>query len=190
MQTPILTNVFFWALVATVTMFLEVTVFTSRRSFDRWVYATAGTVGILGFGGPRALIPFLPQPSLGIPSLVAFGVGGVIFVVGVAIILGSLYQLRKASRRIDETRRGTRRPVLDTGLYGIVRHPMYLGDILWALGLGIACNAAYAVAITPVWWLLRAALSVLEEDRLIDKHGESYRAYRERVPNRILPLRR
>lgn len=184
-----LTDVFFWALVATATLFVEVAVFTSRRAFEKRTYAIAGIVAILGFGVPRALIPFLPQPSLGLPPVVALSAGGTVFGAGVTIIGLSLVQLRLGSSRSESAPDGARRPVLDDGIYGVVRHPMYLGDVLWALGLSIALNATYAVALTPLWWLLRAALSLLEEERLVDKHGEAYLKYRERVPNRILPLR-
>ncbi|WP_050047396.1 methyltransferase family protein [Halanaeroarchaeum sulfurireducens] len=188
MVPPPLMDVFFWSLVATATLFVEVAVFTSRQEFARRTYALSGIAAIVGFGGPRALIPFLPQPSLGLPPLLARGLGGVVFIAGSGIIAWTLFRLRKGSnQRADETDE-QRRPVIDDGLYGLVRHPMYLGDVLWALGLAIALNAAYAVALTPLWWALRASLALLEEERLIDKHGDAYRAYRDRVPNRILPV--
>ena len=184
-----LTDVFFWALLATATLFVEVVVFTSRRQFARRTYAMAGILAILGFGAPRAIIPFLPQPSMGLPGTVAVALGGLIFVLGVGIILLSIRQLRKGSQSTPDGEDSPRRPVLSDGVYGLVRHPMYLGDVLWSLGLAIGFKAAYAVQLKPNWWGLRAELSVLEEERLIDKHGEAYRAYRDRVPDRIVPLR-
>jgi len=73
------------------------------------------------------------------------------------------------------------------GLYGLVRHPMYLGDVIWPLGLAIAADALYALALVPLWWGLREGLAVLEEERLADKFGEAYIAYCASVSARILP---
>jgi protein-S-isoprenylcysteine O-methyltransferase Ste14 len=64
---------------------------------------------------------------------------------------------------------------------------MYLGDVLWSLGLALALDAGYALMLVPVWWGLRAGLAVFEEERLADKHADAYTAYRDQVPDRILP---
>ena len=71
------------------------------------------------------------------------------------------------------------------GVYGIVRHPMYLGDVLWALGWSIIFNALYALALIPLWFFLRYSISVLEEEKLIEKYGEIYRVYMQKVRKRI-----
>ncbi|MFB6114105.1 MAG: isoprenylcysteine carboxylmethyltransferase family protein [Halodesulfurarchaeum sp.] len=189
MVPGILTNVFFWATVATATLYIEVAVFTSRREYARRTYAIAGILAVLGFGLPRALIPFLPQPTLGVPTPISMALGGALFLLGAGIILRSWVRLRRASAERASVAEEARRQVIDDGIYGIVRHPMYLGDVLWGLGLAVALDATFAIALTPLWWVLRLSLSILEEERLVDKHGDAYREYRNRVQNRILPLR-
>ncbi|MFP4649097.1 MAG: methyltransferase family protein [Halorhodospira sp.] len=174
-------DVFFWALVATVSLYVGMAVFTSRQRFSRAVYMAAGMLASIGYFGPRLLIPFLPQPALGLPDGVALLLGAFILFAGVGIMIRVILRLRATSEG---------GAVLDDGLFGLVRHPMYLGDVLWSLGLGLMLNAVYAVALVPLWWLLRACLSVLEEERLVDKYGEAYRAYQGRVPCRMLPLPR
>ena len=174
-------DVFLWALVATTSLYVGMAVFTSRQRFPRRVYMAAGVLASLGYVGPRALIPFLPQPRLGLPDGLALAGGLVVLAAGVGIMARVVVRLRAAGQGGDG-------PVLDDGLFGLVRHPMYLGDVLWPLGLGVMLDASYAVALVPLWWLLRACLTFLEEERLIDKHGEAYRAYQARVPHRVLPL--
>jgi len=78
--------------------------------------------------------------------------------------------------------------VLQTsGVYGLVRHPMYLGDVLWAFGLSLAFNALYALTLTPLWLFLRYSIALLEEEKLLEKYGQDYAEYMRRVRKRIIP---
>jgi len=72
--------------------------------------------------------------------------------------------------------------LVDSGIYALVRHPLYLGWVLMYLVVFL---------FNPNWLL--AAIGVLgagcvyaftrqEEQLLIEKFGESYRHYRQRVP--------
>jgi len=79
-------------------------------------------------------------------------------------------------------RRRGKGQIVDRGVYGIVRHPMYLGGIL--LFIAMAC-------FMPVWYMvLLAAVNVvvvyrfiLLEDRTnLEDFGEVYQAYKTRVP--------
>lgn len=85
---------------------------------------------------------------------------------------------------------GTGRPLVTTGLLGVVRHPWYLGGllVLWARDLG---ERDLVVALILSLYLVVGAH--LEERRLIARFGAEYRAYRQRVPMlfpRLLPRRR
>ncbi len=171
-------DVFFWALVATATMFLEVVVFISRRKRRRIVYALAGVSAIILFEFPRFLIPLLPQPSLGLNDVAE--VGGVVFVLGLSTMAASFIQLMRARREGWKLQ--------TKGVYGVVRHPMYLGDVLWALGWSLMFNALYATLLTPLWLFLRYSLAVLEEEKLIEKYGNEYIDYMRRVRWRIIPF--
>ena len=173
-------NVFFWAVVACCAIVLEFLVFISRRKYKRSVYAITGIVAILMFEVPRLVIPLLPQPSLKLSEGVVRFLGGIFFWAGVAVVLGAFVQIMQAKREGWKLR--TR------GLYGVVRHPMYFGDILWAFGWSIMHNAFYGVLLTPVWLFLRYTLAVLEEEKLLEKYKAEYESYIESVRNRIIPF--
>ncbi len=175
-----LDDVFFWATIATATIVLEMVVFISRRKHKRIVYASAGISAIILFEVPRFVIPTLPQPSLNLNPNLATILGGAIFAIGIAIMLISFVQLMKAKKEGWKLR--------TTGIYGVVRHPMYLGDILWALGWSIVFNALYALALTPLWLFLRYSLAVLEEEKLIEKYDGEYIRYMQKVRWRVLPF--
>jgi len=174
-----LRDVFFWATIATATIVLEIVVFISRRKHRKVVYALSGISAIILFEVPRFIIPLLPQPTIGLNPNVARIIGGVLFAVGMSIVVAAFLQLMKAKREGWKLQ--------TNGVYGIVRHPMYLGDILWALGWSILFNALYALALAPLWLFLRYSLAVLEEEKLIEKYGEIYEMYMQKVRKRIIP---
>ncbi len=173
-------DVFFWSTVATATIVLEMAVFISRRRKRKIVYAIAGVSAILLFEAPRVIIPLLPQPRFNGNPMIFKIVGMAIFLLGLSIAFTAFAQLMNAKRH------GWR--LQTSGVYGIVRHPMYLGDVLWYLGWSIAYRAVYAIALTPLWYFLRYSLAVLEEEKLVERYGEEYIEYMRRVRHRMLPL--
>ena len=72
--------------------------------------------------------------------------------------------------------------LVDTGLYGVVRHPLYLGVILFFCG-GILVGQHWAVAVVAVAGLVTMYWSMLLEERSsIEKFGDDYKRYMQRVP--------
>jgi protein-S-isoprenylcysteine O-methyltransferase Ste14 len=80
--------------------------------------------------------------------------------------------------------------VIRTGLYGIVRHPMYLSEVVLYLGLLFLSIslAAFVVWIAVIVFL--RFLCVHEEKLLIDRFGDDYRDYMRVVPMWIPRTRR
>jgi protein-S-isoprenylcysteine O-methyltransferase Ste14 len=86
--------------------------------------------------------------------------------------LWSGFVTRKADHRI-----------IDSGPYGIVRHPIYTGIIVAAIAMAIAKGTVYAVAGALLGILSFWVKARLEEKFLRDQLGpETYDAYRRRVP--------
>jgi protein-S-isoprenylcysteine O-methyltransferase Ste14 len=85
--------------------------------------------------------------------------------------------------RIQEER-GHR--VVSTGVYGTVRHPMYLGAILMFAGAALLCNSLAALAAAAA---LAAVLIVRirDEEALLVAKLEGYDDYRRRVRWRLVP---
>jgi len=173
-------DVFFWATVATATIVLEIVVFIPRRSKRKVIYAISGIAAITLFELPRFIIPMLPQPSIGLEIYEAKIAGLSLFALGISIMIISFIQLMIAKRENWKLQ--------TSGIYGIVRHPMYLGDVLWSVGWSIAFNALYALLLTPLWLFLRYSLAVLEEEKLLEKYGREYEDYMRKVPRRMIPF--
>ena len=78
--------------------------------------------------------------------------------------------------------------VIDSGMYAYIRHPAYLGNLMFYFGIGIAlANWASAFVIgLPVLAAHLYRISV-EEKVLLDKMGPAYVAYSKKT-KRIIPL--
>lgn len=77
--------------------------------------------------------------------------------------------------------------VVDTGLYGIVRHPMYSATILLFLSMPLVLGSAVALlAFLPYPLLL--VLRIRSEEALLEKELAGYRAYKQRVKYRLIPF--
>lgn len=77
--------------------------------------------------------------------------------------------------------------VISTGLYGIVRHPMYMGALLFMLGLPLALGSWWGLAFVPAIAVL-LAWRLSDEERLLVQSLPGYSAYRSRVRYRLVPL--
>jgi|SRR5579884_840143 len=75
--------------------------------------------------------------------------------------------------------------LLQSGPFAFVRHPLYLGDVLLAVGLGAAAPLAGWTFIFAASVLFISALIRYEEDRLSERHGSAYDAYRRSVPSLV-----
>lgn len=122
----------------------------------------------------------LPKPA---PLVAAFGL--VLFAVGWAITALALRANAFAITvvRLQADRKHT---VVDTGVYGVVRHPMYAGVLLVLVGLGLWLEsyAAALLAVVPIGLL---AVRIGVEERFLRRTLAGYGEYAERVPHRLLP---
>ena len=77
--------------------------------------------------------------------------------------------------------------VVDTGLYGIVRHPMYAVTILLFLMMPLVLGSWYAViafAFYPVIMIVR----IQDEEKLLTRELPGYAEYKQKVKYRIIPF--
>jgi len=73
-----------------------------------------------------------------------------------------------------------------TGLYGLVRHPMYTGNVILMIGVPLALGSYWGLAFV-VPGLLVLVLRIGDEEQLLTQQLSGYREYTERVRYRLLP---
>lgn len=76
--------------------------------------------------------------------------------------------------------------VVDTGLYGIVRHPMYAVTLLLFLSMPLVLGSVYSFAIFLLYPVL-IAKRIKGEEELLEKELEGYSEYKKKVKYRLIP---
>ena len=143
-----------------------------------WMTITPSlTVGIfLGLKG----VGFIGTGSL------AISVAGLILIlVGLIIRWIAILTLRRYFTTDVSIQEGHR--LVATGIYGIIRHPAYLGSLLSFLGLGLTFSnwLSALVIIGPIFLAFRYRI-IVEEQVLVDHFGAAYDQYR-RTTKRLVP---
>ena len=77
--------------------------------------------------------------------------------------------------------------VIDTGLYGIVRHPMYSATLLLFLSMPLVLGSIYSFLIFLVYPFV-IAKRIKSEEKFLEEELNGYREYKQKVKYRLLPF--
>ncbi|MCD6117559.1 isoprenylcysteine carboxylmethyltransferase family protein [bacterium] len=80
--------------------------------------------------------------------------------------------------------------VISSGVFRIVRHPIYLGSIMFYLGLGILFPSIASIFILVCIVFFYLFISKYEEELLVKKFGIEYEQYQRKTPMLIPSLRK
>jgi protein-S-isoprenylcysteine O-methyltransferase Ste14 len=76
--------------------------------------------------------------------------------------------------------------VVSTGLYGLVRHPMYTGNVIMMVGIPLALGSYWGlIFVVPGVIVLTSRIS--DEEKLLQKELDGYREYTQKVSYRMVP---
>ncbi|BBZ42903.1 methyltransferase family protein [Mycobacterium parmense] len=73
-----------------------------------------------------------------------------------------------------------------TGLYGVVRHPMYAADIVMMVGIPLALDSYWGLLLV-IPGVVALVIRILDEEKLLTAELPGYREYAQRVRYRLLP---
>lgn len=107
----------------------------------------------------------------------------VLFLVAYAIYAEVMRENAYLSRTIKVEEGQT---VVDTGLYGIVRHPMYMATILLFLMIPVVLGSWYAL-IAFAFYPAIIVVRLKDEEELLTRELPGYAEYRQKVKYRIIP---
>ena len=108
----------------------------------------------------------------------------VVFIVAYILYAEVLRENTYLSRTIEVQEN---QKVVDTGLYGIVRHPMYSVTLFLFLSMPLVLGSVYAFAVFLVYPVL-IAKRIKGEEELLERELEGYKEYKQKVKYRLIPF--
>jgi protein-S-isoprenylcysteine O-methyltransferase Ste14 len=110
--------------------------------------------------------------------LVLFGV--LVFALALVLLLWAVMTIREAGSHVETHLPTTR--IVHSGPYRFSRNPIYLAMMLGLVGLSVAFNSLWVLAmLVPFFLVIRYGVVAREEAYLERKFGDLYRLYRSRV---------
>lgn len=144
------------------------------------IVALSGLMFVAGFvmAGIDFRFKLLPVPTS--IQLVA----AALFLIGYALYAVVLCQNTYLSRTIEVQENQS---VIDTGLYSVVRHPMYSATVLLFLAMPLVLGSLLSFAMFLFYPFLIAA-RIKSEESFLEKELEGYLEYEKKVKYRLIPF--
>lgn len=149
-----------------------------RGRGETWVAVQVVLLGAIFF------MPRFIGEDWGVFSGAATAIGFVISTIGVLIILAAAFFLGGNLTVFPKPKDNGR--FVGSGVYAIVRHPMYSGVFLAGLGFALANNSLIALALATVLGIFFDRKAAREEIWLAEKYAE-YPEYKKRV-KKLIPF--
>jgi len=151
-----------------------------KESEQRQVIALSGLMFLIGFitCGLNYRYSWII-----IPNYVSI-ISAIIFIFAYIIYAEVLRENAYLSRTIEVQEN---QKVIDTGLYGIVRHPMYGATILLFLSMPLVLGAVISFVIFLAYPLI-IAKRIKNEEEVLEKDLQGYREYKEKVKYKVIPF--
>jgi protein-S-isoprenylcysteine O-methyltransferase Ste14 len=108
----------------------------------------------------------------------------ILFILGYILFGFVLKQNTYLSRTIKVEEGQT---VVDTGLYGVVRHPMYMATLLMFLSMPLILGSLVSFFVFLMYPIL-IGIRAVNEEKLLEKELKGYKEYKQKVKYRIIPF--
>jgi protein-S-isoprenylcysteine O-methyltransferase Ste14 len=155
----------------------------NQKGWDRYVVFGL----LLGF---IAWISIMPLDAQRYHWTKGFPIG--VQVIGGGLLLLSFYLFFQAyaantfASALVRIQAERKQKVISTGVYGFVRHPMYLAGVLLFIGAPLLLGSLYGLLLGCLLILLLAG-RIIGEERMLVKELAGYEDYRKKVRYRLIP---
>lgn len=110
-------------------------------------------------------------------------VGDVLVAVGLGVAMLTIVQNGYAAVNVTVEAGQT---LASTGLYALVRHPMYAGNVILMVGVPLALGSYWGLVFV-IPGLIALVLRIRDEEELLSHELAGYRQYTQRVRYRLVP---
>ena len=131
---------------------------------------------------PLFIAPFFSYSKFASSTPLLLVAGSMIAISGFTIIILSFLKIGIVPSIKSDGQLST------TGVYRIVRHPIYFGTIVAQLGLTLANQALISLIYLPVSIILYYLMASIEEKDLVNLFGDQYLEFREKTRGKVIPF--
>lgn len=111
-------------------------------------------------------------------------ISAVIFLIAYVLYAEVMRENEYLSRTIEVQEN---QKVIDTGMYGIVRHPMYFTTVLLFLSMPLVLGSVISFAVMLFYFPI-IIKRILNEEEVLEKGLSGYREYKKKVKYRLIPF--
>ena len=130
--------------------------------------------------GPLFISPLIPQSRFNMSEYISLPIGILLFVLGCVTGILALFKFGTIPAVREKSN------LITTGIYRVVRHPIYSGTLIAVLGWTILLQSIISIVYFPILFLLYYLPIASEERRLIEQYGDKYIDYKKKVTERLI----
>ena len=150
-----------------------------KQSEQKLVVGLSGLMFISGFivAGLNYKYNWIKLPNI---VVIISSIVFIIFYILYAEVLRENTYLSRTIEVVDNQK------VIDTGMYGIVRHPMYIVTIILFLMIPLVLNSLISFFIFLIYPII-IIIRINNEEKVLEKELKGYNAYKNKVKYRLIP---
>ena len=118
-----------------------------------------------------------------LPKLIVI-IASIVFILSYIMYAEVLRENSYLSRTVEVSEN---QKVIDTGLYGIVRHPMYTSTIFLFLSAPLILNSIISFIIMLIYPVILIS-RIRNEEKVLEKELDGYEEYEKKVKYKIIPF--
>ncbi|MBR4446867.1 isoprenylcysteine carboxylmethyltransferase family protein [Methanobrevibacter sp.] len=118
-----------------------------------------------------------------LPTMVII-IASIIFLISYIMYSEVLRENMYLSRTVEVSEN---QKVVDTGLYGLVRHPMYTSTIFLFLSMPLILDSIFSFIIMLIYPII-IIFRIKNEEKVLEQELEGYKEYKEKVKYKIMPF--
>ena len=151
-----------------------------KENEQKWVLLFSGLMFISGFitAGLNYKYEWIELPN----AVVV--ISSILFIIAYILYAEVLRENTYLSRTIEVQEN---QKVIDTGLYGIVRHPMYAATILLFLTMPLILGSVISFLIFLIYPFI-IGIRIKNEEKVLEKELKGYAEYKQKVKYKIIPF--
>lgn len=151
-----------------------------KENEQKWVLLFSGVMFIAGFivAGLNYRYKWIEMPNIVVI------IASILFIIAYILYAEVLRENTYLSRTIEVQ---DNQKVIDTGLYGIVRHPMYAVTILLFLTMPLILGSVISFMIFLIYPII-ISKRIENEEKVLEKYLKGYTEYKEKVKYKVIPF--